>query len=166
MAKSYVYYPRGYRLPVADEKDVASEGDSEVNRLFEEWRSTNFKESWDYISRLIGCAKRLIPDIDNFMLNQRSNARLNGYNYEYLYEIVNFIESGHHNMAPLTALELMDDGPRAAPSTRDVRNKTVPWVSFPDTAKGRSYLTYWLGQHNGVEDIVCTLYVLFGSKRG
>lgn len=184
--QAYVYYPRGFRRlvsgdvenAVADErasrlmdaKVMNSSGDDEVMELFEAWRTAGTDMTdWSYVSRVIRCAARLMPDLAGFLRLQLTNRRLHGMNFDFLEEIVKVLRDGRTDLSPLTALELMDDcpEPRGISDKRHF-NLDLSLVLPPGSRSvgRRPEVTLWLAHADSVEAIVCTLYVLFGTKRG
>lgn len=182
---AYVYYPRGYRRLVTgdvenaiederasrlmDAKVMNSDGDEEVMELYKAWRTAGTDTNdWSYVSRVIRCASRLIPQLGGFLHLQLTNRRLHGMNFDFLNEVVKVIRDRRSDLSPLTALELMDDGPEPRKSV-DSRQLDIGGSSLlPPGARsvGRHpEVTLWLAHADSVEAIVCTLYVLFGTKR-
>lgn len=183
---AYVYYPRGYRRIVSGDVDDAtmderasrlaerkvmnSVGDDEVTALYHEWKTVGTDiTDWSFVSRVIRCAARLMPNLDLFLRAQLTNRRLHGMNFDFLNEIVKVVHSGRTDLSPLTALELMDDcpEPRGISDRRKLnRDLTISLPPGTQRAGRRPEITLWLAHSDGVEAIVCTLYVLFGTKRG
>jgi hypothetical protein len=182
---AYVYYPRGFRRVVSgdvedaiederasrlmDAKVMNSPGDDEVMELYKAWRTADVDTAdWSYVSRVIRCAARLIPDLGVFLRLQLTNRRLHGMNFDFLEEIVKVMRAGRSDLSPLTALELMDDSPEPRRiSDRRQFNLDLSLSRPPGSEHvGRHpEITLWLAHADSVEAIVCTLYVLFGTKR-
>jgi len=185
-SQTYVYYPRGFRRlvrgevdnEVADErasrlmdaKVMNSAGDDEVMELFNAWRTAGTDTTdWSYVSRVIRCVARLMPNLGDFLRLQLSNRRLHGMNFDFLNEIVKVMRAGRCDLSPLTALELMDDSPEPRGiSDRKPFNLDLSLSRPPgsDHVGRHPEVTLWLAHADSVEAIVCTLYVLFGTKRG
>lgn len=183
---AYVYYPRGFRRLVSgevenavederasrlsDRKVMNSDGDQEVMALYTEWKTSGTDVTdWSYVSRLVRCTARLMPDLGLFLRAQLSNRRLHGMNFDFLEEIVKVMRGNRSDLSPLTALELMDD----CPEPRGIDNRRQfnldLSLSIPPGSRGigrHPEVTLWLAHSDSVEAIVCTLYVLFGTKRG
>ena len=180
---AYVYYPRGYRRIVGSNEDhhgatderatklmdvkvMNSQGDREVTELYEQWRTSGTDvNDLSYVSCLIRCAHRLIPSITDFVHQQESNRRVHGMNFDFIAQLVKVIHAQHCQISPLTALELMDEDPVPQGS---VRGRKVPMMPLTGTTRaGRPpELSTWLAHSGSIEAIVCTLYVLFGTKTG
>lgn len=180
---AYVYYPRGYRRVVfsedssqcrvderasklMDAKVMISDGDKEVTELYEQWRTSQTDvNDWSYVSCVIRCARRLIPSITDFIRQQESNRRVHGMNFDFLAELVRVMHAQHCHISPLTALELMDEDP-APQGGITGRKLSVPPLAGATRGGRPPELSTWLAHSGSIEAIVCTLYVLFGTKRG
>lgn len=180
---AYVYYPRGYRRAVGGDQDqhgevderasklmdakvMISQGDKEVCDLYEQWRTSGTDvNDWSYVSSLIRCAHRLIPSITDFIRQQESNRRVHGMNFDFLTQLVKVMHAQHCDISPLTALELMDEDP--VPQGNIKGRKVLSTLSTGATRGVRPpELSTWLARSGSIEAIVCTLYVLFGTKLG
>jgi len=175
----HIYYPRGFRrlqhgdMPTNLQNDhsvlnadghqvVYSNGDAEVTELYRRWRSSEDTASWAYVETVLTCAKRLMPDLTSFFYFQGKNARLHGWGFDFLCEVINYIARGSSMMTqPLSALELLDDYPeRNAAATH---NRVVPQP--PRNAGPNDALVFWLMHRSGFEHLVETLFVFFGPAR-
>ena len=179
----YIYFPRGYRIihhaSKVDLDGVSSEyiqrsrnetflleqGDTEVDRLYQDFAKVGYDtRRWQEVSRIIRAAIRLIPDFEVFMDWQRDNPYLDGMNYEFLHDIGRFLSLGRRDMEPMTALSLMEERPQIhAIGSRKPPQSTLSRATS-QRLLGARYIEIWLAQRGGVEDVMKSLYILFGSR--
>lgn len=163
----YLYFGNGFRLIGDDtlDRDKVHQVDEEVVALYKEWINCGRgRPTWDYISRLIQSLKNHIPDINRFIYNQRYNKRLTGHNYNVLHELVKFINTGRHDLSPKSAMNLLEYSswrPDEGISRGKLAKDRI--VNRVEGVMGTEYISRWLTQDNAVEDIVCTMYILFGN---
>lgn len=179
-----IYYPRGFRRAVylepeqdtyvevkdrtKDKAMLAKLGDTDVNELYREYRRANstFGQT-EYLIKVLDVFSRLIPDFDRFIKDQAENHYVQEHTFSFIQTLSTRIrglsEGKQLHLSPMTAIELMDDLPDA--QRVDDTRRVEPWT--PVNRKGRrlSTIETWLLAENALEDIVCTLYVLFGCER-
>lgn len=175
----HIYYPRGFRLlrygtmPVEQEKAhsvttleghqvVYSNGDEEVAELYRQYRASEDTRTWAYTHRVLSCAKRLLPHLKSFVFFQGHNDRLHGHAYDFLLDVVKYIETGRAAMQPLTAFELIEDHPERNSAASN--NRRAPVLSDPGPVL-KDGLVQWVRHPNGIEHLVESLYVMFGPAR-
>ena len=168
--QTYVYFPRGFRvLSLTESGDHAyyRGGHEQVNDLFDRYRSNKLnRQSIDDISELLDLTTSLIPGINRFFYWQSTNPFLSENNYEYLWEIKKFIEQGRHALSPLSAIELMDDpAEKTIVSSRQYPCVMLNAQNEQKPSRLNDYVARWIEHRGGFEDMVCTLYVLFGKSR-
>lgn len=174
----HIYYPRGYRvlrhgqMPVEHENDhrvadkeghavVYSNGDDEVKELYRRYRASEDTATWAYVQDVLRCARRLIPHATSFFFFQAHNPRVHGQAFEFLKEVMQYIETGRCTLQPLSAFELIDDHPdrdTAASAGRKLRALSVPQDHL-------NPLATWVSHPEGLVHLIETLYVFFGPAR-
>lgn len=144
----------------------------EVEALACEYRScTNKTVSMDFIGRLTKCAKTLlgtnpIGQLVN-LYERRALVSESDYNYDFLQDTLSFIDTGYRPMGISTRSQLMEfHGEDAEVTYHPLKN--LPPVNPKRAERGsqpcESVYTRWLQQPNGVNDMLCTLIVLFGKQ--
>lgn len=181
MTIKHVYYPRGYRrwllgsetqptcaagYLIDDGKAMVSEGDLDVMALFKDYRTAGVDiHGWAFMKRVVAIAKRLMPNLPEFLNAQVNNPYVHAANYQFLDTLARQHNRQPVHLTPMMAVELLEKNPR--PHGRELRGRTTPQLI--DTADGLSgrlperFTAFWLDV-TPVEDIVWTLYVLFGSE--
>lgn len=183
MRIKHVYYPRGYRrwlfgsettIAPTDariesegpDKVMFSEGDAEVMALFKDYRTSGVDiNSWAFVSRVVACAGRLIPNLPEFLNAQVNNPYVHGANYQFLDTVARQHNGVAVQLSPFVAAELLEVNP--SPRGTELRGRTTPkLIARADGLPGdptTRCTARWL-EVTPVEDIVWTLYVLFGSE--
>lgn len=165
-----VRYPNGFKRTV-DESEVvdpivSSEGDPIVNELYRNWVSTGEPElSWETIQKVVETCKRLMPSLSNVVM---ANDQLSEYSNALIDEMLYFILNGKHNtMSVVSLMPLINvNDPIEHRTTEQKKAREEMYFKIKRETKHPSdYIGLWLSHCGGVEDIVCTLYVLFGGKR-
>lgn len=167
---SNIRYPRGFSREVGDEESidpiVSTDGDSVVNELYRNWvKSGEPEPSWETIQKIIETSKRLIPSLPEFLM---ANKQLSEYGNTLVDEMLHYITNGKHaSMSPLSVLPILDTtDPIMQLSQEQKIARDKMYIKIKGEMKHPAdYIGVWLSHCGGVEDIVCTLYVLFGGKR-
>lgn len=179
-----IRYPRGFRriiplhkldvekhygaYPLEDASDIVwfySDGDKEVTELYNEYMSSSGTfQNWETILRVIKCVKRLIPDMDRFFADQRLNPYLHGTNFDYLYEVAKFINGGRRGVSNVNHLMLLQSYAHREFIDRQRKAPRIDPCGQLNGATRLHYVSKWLHHSGGIEDIVCTMYVLFGMN--
>lgn len=162
-----IVYPRLYTSRLSEGEGVqVSEGDGSVELLYKSMldRNTNTR-AWPFYRSVLRNAMRLFGDIQTWMQDQSSNPNIVGYNRAFLQDTLAFIETGRREMPVLTWYDLVTEGGRgyhasAVPATLR-ENRAV--LKASDNAIG--LLQKWIAQPNGLEDLLTTMHLLFGSAR-
>jgi hypothetical protein len=159
-------YPRQYTTRRPGEAGVVhSTGDASVQTLYElhESRSTN-TSSWAFRKMVLDCALRLFGDFATWFEDQKRNPNLVGYNQEFLKDTLNFIHGGDRLMSVVVWTDLLGH-------TGTIGKVSRPMDLNPsrvDLGRGETtvqILQQWLSRPRGIDDLLQTLYLLFGQAR-
>lgn len=157
------HYPRLYTALIpGGEGEFDSRGDQTVTQLYTMYASGNIdSRPFDVRARVLDCALRLFGDFDEWMIAQRNNPQIGGSNLEFLRDTLNFIATGQRNMNPLTWFELL------AEKADDVHQHhlTHSDLALPKKLTTEQVIQLWCSHQNGWEDLLLTLFVLFGTPR-
>lgn len=138
--------------------------DKQVDDLWQRYLTANEDmRQWSNVSEIITTALRLIPDIRQFFENQATNGWVHGINEAFLYDIARFLTTGRRDLELDNVLSLIEDNP-----DRSALNKSrSPLDTFPEINKlqGSQYIETWLSWDSGLEDLLTSLYLLFGANR-
>lgn len=146
--------------PADEQTVVVSEGDASIDTLYDIYvcRKVN-TASWTFRSEVLRQALRLFGNFQEWLEYQRANPAISGYNRDFLEDTVRYIQTGQRQMLVLNWVELMDEiDYRERPVTT-----RVP-LTLLSNANTVQVLQTWCSHTDGVEDLVQTLYVLFGHK--
>jgi len=144
----------------------------EVEALYAEYRTSTSKNvSMDFIGRLVRTAKTLLGQNPiqhlSSIYERRALVGVSDYSYDFLQDTVSFIETGNRPMGVNTRRQLVEF------HGEDEKIIYHPLKSLPPGNSPRmkrssqpceSVYTRWLQQPNGVNDMLCTLVVLFGNQ--
>lgn len=147
---------------------------SEVEVLVKEYTSIRTSHvTMDFVKRLTRIGRTLLGEnVTSHLSSIYENRGLvteSDYNYDFLQDTIKFIETGTRPMSISARVQLMefhgdDDKVRHYPlkSFSFDRAKSVRSHSAPGKT-GESVYTRWLNQPNGLNDMLCTVIVLFGN---
>jgi len=159
-----VVYPRLYRIGLPGPDDtINSRGDETVSELFRVYEQGAVDVTgMDFKLRILDCGLRLFGDIREWMLLQRNNPNLLGYNLEFLRDTLKYIATGERDLSPLIWLDLVTE--RSLHSTQ-AHHLTLPELSIPKEIETPQMLQLWCSRKNGFQDLVQSLFLLFGRAR-
>lgn len=164
-------YPRGYMLPLGPVDDASCKnarvpGDEEVITLYTLYMNQNVNtDSWSYRKRVLIAARRLFKNFHTFAGMQVKNEYLYGMNYDFLQDTYNFILEGKRKTHPTNWMGLFIEHPEPRPQDIPARfSKHTPHKVLSVYLTVEDILAAWCARPNGFEDMVCTLYVLFGNS--
>jgi hypothetical protein len=140
---------------------VYSNGDDEVKELYRRYRASEDTATWKYVTDVLACAKRLMPHPTSFFFFQAHNRRLHGQSFEFLKEVMQYVETGRCTLQPLSAFELIEDHPDRDSSVSASRK--VLALNVPSTHL--TPLATWVSHPGGLTHLVETLYIFFGPAR-
>lgn len=165
MAKIIVY-PRLYTtLGDGTAGTALSAGDAIVDRLYELSRDrANHRENCEFRLQVVDSATRLFGEFDNWILLQRRNPKIVGYNLEFIADTLRFIRTGERNLNHATWFQLLSEG--EGPSLSPISSKTdLRSLDLQADEMGVGIYQKWCMKPNGVTDLLQTLFLLFGHSR-
>lgn len=140
-------------------------GDPEVVKMWQEYVNPNIQTSdWVFRKRVLRLAMRLFSSRDWFE-NQERNAHLHGYNYGFVVDTLRFIATGRRRMSVHVWADLVshEHTQQKDPSQRHeimdfLRNHTL-FMNNPPVGM----IQKWCSRPGGIDDMICTLNLLFGD---
>jgi len=143
----------------------------EVEALYSEYVTSSSKYvSMDFIGRLVHTAKLILGDNPiahlSSIYERRCLVSESDYSYDFLQDTVSFIETGNRAMSINARRQLVEF------HGEDEKVVFHPLKYLPPGNRPRikrtsqpceSVYTQWVSQPNGVNDMLCTLVVLFGK---
>lgn len=172
---AFRYYPHGFR--VGDPKVPYDEyllADCEVMELWTEIHRPGFDcNDIAFIRRSLTALKRLVPSVEKFYADQIGNHHVYGANYQYLYELAEYIKFGKPMMSMAALLPILNEGRPYPVHDRKVTMERDSFLSSAREARRIALKTstsetpefeLMLSHSGGIKQIVCTMYVLFGSN--
>lgn len=143
-----------------------TEGDDEITELYRTHiqRKQNTL-NWKYRSQVVDSAIRLLGTrkVSTFIGAQLRNPYLYGPALSFLDDSLAFaMGSGHRTMSLRNWSAIMDVDPAKKPI--DVRRK-LRLAPSPKDLMVEDLISQWISKENGFEDMLRTLYLMFGRKR-
>lgn len=163
MSHLITIYPRLYTTRSLGSGVVTSTGDITVTTLYQFLldRTVN-TVSWDYRKRVLATAMRMFGDFDQWLKDQRNNPQLVGFNFDFLVDTLQFIRTGNRQMAVANWLEIVGESVMHSNSPNHLPGSGL---SLDQSETTNALIQQWCSWPNGIEDLLCTLYVLFGPAR-
>lgn len=161
-----VIYPRLYQGYAAGETGapVRSRGDQSVTTLYQiSEAGMQDTRNLDYRFKVLDCAVRLFGDFRSWMTLQRGNANIIGYNLEFLRDTLKFITTGTREMSPLTWMDLVSE---KSEHSALAHHLTLPELAIPANVSTAEIIQLWCAHKGGFDDLLQTLFTLFGTARG
>lgn len=164
---SMTVYPRLYTSRRTDGEGIqVSQGDESVELLYKTLidRNTNTR-SWAFSRTVLTNAMRLFGDLQEWTREQLSNPNIVGYNREFIKDTLNFIQTGRREMPVLVWFDLVTEGGvgHHAHAIPQRLHESKPVLKASDDSI--QLLQSWISQPNGLEDLLTTMHLLFGSAR-
>lgn len=156
-----VVYPRLYRVTLPGPDDtINSRGDETVTELFRVYEAgaVDFN-TMEFKLRVLDAAVRLFGDIREWMLLQRNNPNILGYNLDFLRDTLKYITTGERTMGPLVWLDLVA---HRSVHTTLANHLTLHELTIPKDIKTPEVLQLWCSRKGGFEDLIQTLFLFFG----
>jgi len=160
-----IIYPSKFTSLSSEPGTIISKGDVSVKMLYGIYTArTNGSHSWKYQSMVLQSAHRLFGNFIDWVARHQEDRNIAGYNAKFLAETLNFIQQDTpRSMSAIVWKDVMEN-----------YNSSYYSVSVDANMKANRYhtkseetsriLTKWVTKRNGFDDLVTTLYVLFGSK--
>lgn len=156
-------YPRGFATPGEGSTFRRHDGDEEVTRLFYDFVQRRVDTSvWSYRRQVILAAVRLFGNFNHWLSLQDANDYLHGRNYEFLQDTVHYLQNGMRQVSVNNWPDLME----YKPEKKDRRQRPVVGSLANDFRLPiEQVLSLWCSRAGGFEDLVCSLYLFFGTSR-
>jgi hypothetical protein len=163
---TFTVYPRGYTSRSETGAGlVQSQGDASVQTLYDllEQRGVN-TSTWKYRQMVLDTALRLFGDFATWLKDQQQNPNLVGYNQEFLKDTLDYIHGADRMMSVATWTDLLGDtGTLGKTTNASALNPARAALGRGETTI--QILQAWATRPNGMEDLMQTLYLLFGQAR-
>lgn len=159
-----IVYPRGYTTGAPDTGPVViSSGDLVIDSLFEHSvKSKGKPKTMGYYEQILEYALLQFGSFDEWLDQQLSNPHLSGPRREFLLETVRFITEGQaRNMSHYSWMFVLSPLTLKASDVRIVRHFESRKYLKAGTSTAQ-ILQQWCGRPEGINDLLLTLYVLFG----
>lgn len=159
-------YPRGYLVACGTSHLVKEQGHRDVDRLADLLFTGKVNtQGFSYYREAFPIAMKFFGDFNGFVVTQKNNPFLYGYNYEFLLDTLKFILTGCrkvsiHNWKPLLA-EWAE--PHSDHKQRASSDQLVDAFKALRTCHGADVVAKWCSYPNGFEDMVMTMWLMFGS---
>lgn len=159
-----ISYPRCYVSVDKSDGVIISKGDQTVQYLYDfHVNRTGNTTNWQFRKQVLQSALRLFGELDQWLLLQARNPRVAGNNAAFIHDTLNFIRTGERQLAIENWIELLDEDDDMSPiPTLGHAKETFALHAGETTIQ---LLQNWAKQAGGMQDLLCTLHVLFGQAR-
>ncbi|WWV94191.1 virion structural protein [Pseudomonas phage vB_PaePAO1-KEN19] len=144
---------------------TARPGDPQVEELYLIF--TNFPAQtayWEFHKKVLACAIRLFSGNYNWFILQDNNSNIDSYNYQFLLDTVRYIATGHRRISitqwPMLLATEPDAGAQLIEPRAEIATLFNELKLDLDTV---SMIQNWVKHKNGMNDLMYTLHLLFGS---
>lgn len=167
MPNAVKVFPRGYSGGQSSSLGPLSmrDGDEAVSKLFLEFTShNNHTGSWEFRSRVIAEAKRLLAGNVNWFIKQDSNALVTEYSYQFLLDTVRYIATGRRKISIHGWPALIGAHPEAGLASVSERREIAD--TFDQLALSLSadaMIQRWCMHTGGFDDMMYSINLLFGD---
>lgn len=157
-----IVYPRLYQSTVPGENGVInSRGDQTIDDIFRSYDAGVVAVNNNELRfRTLDAALRLFGNFRDWMLLQRNNPNLIGYNAEFIKDTMRYIAKGERAMSPIVWLSLVSEKSTHASHPNHLAQEDMGFPPEVDTAK---LLQLWCGRPDGFQDLLQSLFVFFGT---
>ena len=160
-----ISYPRCY--VTADKQGdsvIVSTGDQTVQQLYDVFvNRTVPTNSWQFRKQVLLTALRLFGDFAEWLNLQSRNQMVVGNNAVFIHDTLNFIRTGQRELSVENWIELINETEDVR-QTPGLRNGQTSFTLIAGETTVQ-LLQAWVAQPAGLQDLVCTLHVLFGQSR-
>lgn len=164
--------PRGFTFKAPS--SVSNQPDASalmgcVDNLYEAYiNRTENTDSWSYRSKVLEVARAIFGhNFGQWLFSQEMNRMLDIHARQFLEETARFVLYGRRHIGIRSHFELITEYPsRPIPVSRlDLCSTLRLEGSNSSALQTSSILQRWCSHPGGFEDMLCTLYVLFGKAR-
>lgn len=139
------------------------EGHPEVVKLYKEFTGPGAQvKNWQFRSRVIKLAVKLISGRSNWFIGIDSDTSVQEYNYEFILDTVRFIATGKRKISihswPMLISHHPEDG--TPEEHADIRKL---FHTLALTTNHTDLIQRWCTQPNGIDDLMFSLNILFGN---
>lgn len=143
----------------------------EINDIYEDWRGdTTLMKSMEFRERIIKAAKDAFNSysIYQWFLMQGNTETLTELHQKFIYDTLAFVQGQKRAIEAVQWIRLLE----ASEKTQGVKinvDRYFDNVNFKQEAKFSSsalstFLVLWTSRPNGFEDLMITLFVIFGDR--
>lgn len=100
--------------------------------------------------------------LTDWVQQQYLNPNLHGNNFEFLVDTLNYIVTGVRSYPISNWERMVSVNPEPITLTRNVRDAVVVVKALD--ALGANYISQWLSQPSGIQDLITTLFMWFGDQ--
>lgn len=168
MSQSRTISPRGFVSEGYGFQHMSNyeRGDTAITELYTQWQQHGRAVvTWEFRMAVLKRAKDLFGRLDRWFFLQERVKGMNATQIAYLKDLVQFVRTGRRRVSQFTMLELLPEH-TVVEKTNDRPNFAQALVDELGMIHPHEVLTKWCQHLGGFEDILCTLYVLFGDSRG
>lgn len=168
MPNAVKQFPRGYsggQVQTGPTHETR-EGDREITRLYEaSTQPHNQSATWTFRRQVIAAAKRLLgTDRPNWFLTQDGNPLVQAYNYQFILDTLRFIGTGRRRISIYAWPDLLSNHPDQGLDDISERNDIAQqFRELGVDLQVESLIQLWCQHRGGFDDMLCTLYLLFGD---
>jgi len=160
-------FPRGYSGGQSDtpDKHETRTGDTEVNKLWEKYTSpVNNSTTWAFRRQVLACAKRLLGSHRNWFVAQERNALVTQYNYQFVLDTLRYIGTGRRRISIHAWSDLLINYPVGGLDDVSERHEIADLFERLNLQTSTvAMLQLWSQHPGGIDDMLCTLNLLFGD---
>lgn len=160
-------FPRGYSggQSTRPDRHKTRSGDAEINALWEQYNQpVNQSTAWSFRKKVIQAAKRLLGGNTNWFLSQDHNPMLFEYNYQFVIDTLRFIATGSRRISIHAWPDLVTNYPEGQVADVSERHDVADmFESAALTTSTDVLIQLWCSRTGGFDDMICTLYILFGD---
>lgn len=164
MSKELSYYDSGVAVDrTLGDDTIGSIAAVLYNRYVNRTENTN---CWEFRQKAIDNAIRAFGDVKQWLNLQQFNAHLCDIAFDFIHDTVRYINTGERTVSTHTAGALI----QAAVNNRVIgggyTGRVVRQVILADVLKVKpeNVIQTWLSYEGGFEDMLCTMYILFGKR--
>jgi hypothetical protein len=143
----------------------------EINDIYEDWRGDKtLMKSMDFRERILKAAKDAFNSysIYQWFLMQGNTETLTELHQRFIYDTLSFVQGQKRSIEAVQWIRLLEASEKTQGVKIDV-DKYFDNVNFKQEANFSSsalstFLVTWTSQPNGFEDLMITLFVIFGDR--
>lgn len=133
-----------------------------INDLFEEWnKDKSILRDFDFREKVLIVANNIFECkyIDEWLTLQSNYGQLTDLHIKFIEETVDYvIHDIHRTISPIQWNSLLEPNSKLS-NIKKYSNKPIP-----ETYRITDFIKDWTDNDNGFEDLICTLYVIYGKS--